>query len=356
MLTETWTDGLADADPDPNWIWPGLLAPEQITLLTAVWKTGKTTLLALLLARRHSAGTLLNRPVRPGVTAIVTEESRALWRGRDCKLTFGPNVCFFCRPFASRPTRSQFDDLVAHLLDLRRRRGLDLVAIDTLARFLPLRTENSAEAMLEALAPLRRLTDEGLALLLCHHPAKGRAAPGQAARGSGALPAFADILLEMRPADPDSPADRRRLLFGYGRSDETPPLVQVELNADGSDYAVLSEAPADDFARQWPALFGVLEEAREKLTRTRILEHWPDDYPRPSLATLWRWLDTACARRLVCCEGTGRAADPFRYWLAAREQEWLQDPLYCLLHGLPIPPVPGAPPAGAPGAPRKGVR
>jgi hypothetical protein len=335
MLAEEWTDNLTTTEPDPAWIWRGLIAPRQITLMTGLWKAGKTTLLSHLLFRRNCAGTLLGQPVRPGVTAVVSEEMRAQWRSRAEKLPPGPNVCFFFRPFFGRPTRAQFDDLITQLLQLQERRALDLAVFDPLACFLPARVENSAEHVIAALAPLRRLTDAGIAVLLPHHPAKGNPSPGQAARGSGALSAFADILLELRLGNAGDPTDRRRILFGYSRSPATPPVLRFELNADGSDYNLLTEKPSGDFPRYWPVLFGVLEEAPDKLTRLQILDSWPADFPRPSLVTLWRWLDTACERALIRCEGTGRSADPFRYWLTAREQEWLKNPIYRLIHGLP---------------------
>jgi hypothetical protein len=334
MLAETWNEGLAGANHDPNWIWQGLLAPKQIALLTGLWKTGKTTLLSLLLSRRGGGGKLLDRTVRPGTTAVFTEESREQWQARAKHLGFGP-VCFFFRPFVARPTSAQFEDMIAQLRQMRCQRGLDLVVFDPLTMFLPLRTENSTEEILAATAPLRRLADDGLSLLLQHHPAKGNPALGQAARGAGALSGIADILLELRPADPANPSDRRRLFFGFSRSPETPRALCIKLNGDGTDYAVLPDALAGDFPRHWPVLFGVLEDAQDKLTRLQILEHWPADFPRPSLATLWRWLDDACERNLICREGAGRAADPFHYWIAGREQEWLKNPVYRLLHRLP---------------------
>ena len=51
--------------------------------------------------------------------------------------------------------------------------------------------------------------------------------------------------------------------------------------------------------------------------------------------TLWRWLDTACERKLICCEGTGRSAEPFRYWLATPAEQWLKSAFYRLVHRLP---------------------
>jgi archaellum biogenesis ATPase FlaH len=335
MLPETWTDNLDDANHGPGWIWRGLLAPGQITLMTGLWKTGKTTLLSHLLSRRRMGGDLLDLPVTHGPTAVFTEESRSQWLERARKLALGPDICFFCRPFIGRPTRAQFDDMIAQLLELRRRRGVNLAVFDPLTCFMPAHTENSSDEALAAMGAMRTLADASMAVLLPHHPAKGNPGVGQAARGTGALSAFADVLLELRPSDPDNPADRRRLLYAFSRSPETPSILRIELKADGSDYITLPASPLGDFPRYWPVLVGVLEEAQDKMTRAQMLDQWPADFPRPSLATLWRWLDTACDSNLIAREGTGRSADPFRYWLRARERAWLDNPLYRVLHRLP---------------------
>lgn len=335
MLPETWTDNLENTHPGKGWIWQGLLAPGQITLMTGLWKTGKTTLLAHLLSRRHTGGSLLGLPVARGPTAVFTEESQAQWLERAGKLALGPDVCFFCRPFIGRPTCTQFDDMIAQLLDLRSRRGVDLAVFDPLTCFLPAHTENSADVALAAMGAMRHLADAGMAVFLPHHPAKRNSGVGQAARGTGVLSAFADVLLELRPGDANNPGDRRRLLYGFSRSPETPPILRIELNADATDYLTLPALPLGDFPRYWPVLVGVLEEAQDKMTRAQMLDQWPADFPRPSLATLWRWLDTACDSNLIAREGTGRSADPFRYWLHGRERAWLDNPLYRVLHRLP---------------------
>ncbi|MBI3408522.1 MAG: hypothetical protein HY040_09230 [Planctomycetes bacterium] len=72
----------------------------------------------------------------------------------------------------------------------------------------------------------------------------------------------------------------------------------------------------------------VLEEAPQKLTRRDIFEEWPDDFPKPCLATLWLWLKSAVAAELVQVEGTGMKSDPFRYWVAAALARWRENPLY----------------------------
>src|SRR5687768_2174710 len=74
-----------------SWIWEGMLAAGNITLLTSVWKAGKSSLLALLLAHRHKGGVLLDRIVETGGSAVVSEEPADLWRRRARNLAFGPN-------------------------------------------------------------------------------------------------------------------------------------------------------------------------------------------------------------------------------------------------------------------------
>src|SRR6267154_2518181 len=62
-----------------KWLWQGYLARENITLLTSQWKTGKTTLLAALLAQLNTGGELGGLPVMPGRALIVSEEAPDLW-------------------------------------------------------------------------------------------------------------------------------------------------------------------------------------------------------------------------------------------------------------------------------------
>ena len=97
------TESDLDAAGEPSWLWHGLLSPGNVTLLTSQWKTGKTTLLAILLSRLREGGTLLGRTLRPGRAAIVSEEPKNQWKRRRQKLSFGNGHVWFCRPL--RPGR-----------------------------------------------------------------------------------------------------------------------------------------------------------------------------------------------------------------------------------------------------------
>ena len=71
------------------WIWEGVVVLEGVTLLSAPEKTGKTTLLSLLLDRRREGGQLLGRMVQPGRTILCSEENDRLWALRQPPLNFG---------------------------------------------------------------------------------------------------------------------------------------------------------------------------------------------------------------------------------------------------------------------------
>ena len=331
----------ARTPPTIDWLWDGYLAAGSITLLTSQWKTGKTTLLSVLLTKMAGGGTLAGRAVRAGHVAVVSEEGEEHWSARDARLRFGANVQLLCRPFRGRPTPEGWAALTASLAELRAAGRLDLAVIDPFASFLPGQSENVAGTVLDFLHPLQQLTAAGASVLVLHHPKKGSPAAGQMARGSGALMGTADILMEMDgvPNGPDG--DRRRRLWGFSRHPETPRQLVIELTADGTDYLALGDFTAPDQVESWPVLLGVLEDAKKKLTRRDIHARWPQDYPVPPDITLWRWLDKAVSTGKVLREGTGRAKDPFVYWLKGIEAKWAKDPDRLFWASLaPIDPLP----------------
>jgi hypothetical protein len=304
-----------------GWLWQGYLATGKTTLLTSQWKSGKSSLVAVLLARMGKGGVLAGLPVTAGRVAMISEEGPGVWDERCCRLGIGKHVSFFCQPFKAKPTLEEWHGLLDAMLLLRRREGLDLVVIDTLATFLPGGNENAASVMMNCLLPLRELKAEGVGVLLVHHPRKGTTAPGQAARGSGALPGYVDILMEMgwvgRPED----EDRRRWVRAFSRFEQTRRQTVLELSADGRDYRDCGPLPDEATSACAEVLRLVLEETNYRLTRRQILEQWPEDYARPDRGTLGRALNRASADGWVHQRGSGRKTDPFRYWLPERIED-----------------------------------
>jgi len=265
-------------------------------------------------------GRRAGRAVAPGRALIISEEAASDWDARCQRLALGPHVQFLCRPFrGARPTDAQWLALVAGLEALHRQEALDLVVLDALATLLPGYAETCAPKLLDCLLPLQALANRGPALWLLHHPAKAKRADGLAGRGSGALSGLADIIMEMSCYRRARSRDRRRRSRAYSRYVETPRHLILELNADGSDYLVQTDAGGSPLVQPWPEMHHILAEATDKLTQQSILERWPVEGDAPDRSTLSRWLKRATQQGVVCCSGTGFRGAPFRYWLPSRE-------------------------------------
>ena len=161
--------------------------------------------------------------------------------------------------------------------------------------------------------PLQRLTAAGSAVLVLHHPSKGDPAAGQAARGSGALAGYVDVLVEMKWVGRPMDDDRRRRLTAFSRFSTTPARLVIELSADGTDYAACGDVPDEDVGLV--VLTRLLTNAPGGLTRQQVRERWPAEYAAPAEVTLWRWLERAARCRDLTRTGTGRRSDPFRFRL-----------------------------------------
>jgi hypothetical protein len=309
-------------DPAPpviDWLWRGFLAPGELTLLTAQWKSGKTTLLSVLLSRLKAGGELLGLPTRASRAVILSEESPTLWHERQARLAFGPDIGVLCQPFTRKPSFAQWNQLVDHAGGLLGAGGPRLLVIDTIGMLFPSAAETNADCMDRALDPLRRLADKGVSTWLLHHPAKGRTGEGKAARGTGALPAEVEIVLEMKPLLDATPHDYVRVLTTFSRHEETPRRLLFEWLPAQRDYRLLTEPPDDDFARGWSALRLVFTASPMPLGRPAIFERWPPAYAPPSRATLARWLARAVEHGLLLYSGAGHRYDPYLYRLAPNQ-------------------------------------
>src|SRR4051812_7274727 len=79
MPRPLWPDELRGAGGPKPWLWHGYLAPGSLTLLTSLWKAGKTTLISVLLSRLHTGGSFAGLALAPGNAVVVSEEGAAVW-------------------------------------------------------------------------------------------------------------------------------------------------------------------------------------------------------------------------------------------------------------------------------------
>jgi hypothetical protein len=293
-----------------SWIWEGLVAERAITLLSAPEKTGKTTLLSLLLDRRRGGGQLLGRNVRVGRTMLCSEEDDLLWALRQPPLDFGSQLEYH-KPLGCNPSPGRWRRFIDHLLDFEEG-YFDLLVIDTVMNFLPA-GQNNPTRLRKALNEFRVITNLPAAVLLLHQTCAARSRT----RARGPLAGFADILIDMQIPSGE-PGTRRRHFHGVGRYPGTLQHAAAELNADGTDYVVLPDALlATSGLASLETVREILSQSATPLTRQEILSRWPEGESPPRADSLWRLLARGCEMGLFVRSGDGTKAEAFGYEVGA---------------------------------------
>jgi hypothetical protein len=297
------------------WLWEGYLARGCVTIFSALFKVGKTTLLAHLLLSLWQGGVFLGRRVVAGKALYVAEEAEGKWAERRDHLGLQDNLTFVIRPFRKgRATWRGWEQFVAWLGEVQARGRYDLIVFDTISDLWPVTDENSAAEVRRALKPLHAAIGEA-ALLLVHHLRKSDGQEGTGARGSGDVGAFVDIILELRRYDPADLKNPRRELTGMARYDETPAKLVVRLGEAG--YAVEGADRAEVRARDlFGALARTLPGGPPGMTVPQIVEGFDGDAP-PDRGALHKALAAGCEEGRWVRAGSGRRGSPYTYWRPA---------------------------------------
>jgi hypothetical protein len=294
---------------DALWSWAGYLATGTVTLLSAYMKAGKTTLFAHLLAALETGGPFLGQTAKPCRVLYVTEEAETRWAARRDKLGLSDHVTFIVRPFRAKPNRAQWSAFLDYVRQVQEREQYDVIIFDTISNLWPVRDENNAVDVQEALMPLHSAIGNA-ALVLVHHLRKSDGGEGTASRGSGALLAWVDIIVELRRYDPADVKCTRRVLTGYGRYDQTPTQLVIDLK-DGQYVAEgdRSVVRVEEIAR---TVREVLPQGPTGWTIEEILKNWSGERG-PRRADLLAALKTGLERKWWVCTGNGVRGNPHRY-------------------------------------------
>ena len=293
---------LADDSAAPHlfpWIWRGYLARQMVSLLVSRAKSGKTTMVNSLVRKLRSAGTFAGMPIEPAKVTIVTEEHPSIWRQRQQNIPFGNHVRWYYRPFLLKPTFAQWKLLIDCIAHEAKTQGIDLIVLDSVSTLFPANCECNIDLMMRALEPLEILRRLNLAVLVVHHPSKRERKQGEMARGSSALTASVDITMELDYYLSHDEGNRRRILRGYSRFEETPAAHVIEWTEDGSDYLGHGPLAQVRFLENWARIEQILKASVDPLTIDEILERWPADSPFVDRTTVWRWLRKAISCKFV---------------------------------------------------------
>jgi hypothetical protein len=162
----------------------------------------------------------------------------------------------------------------------------------------------------------------GAAVLILHHPRKERSEEGSTARGSGALLAFVDIILELHRYGRLASDERNRKLIGVSRYRDTPRRVIYQWEPTTGAFSLLEDVNAQRFQENWDRLRAILAQREVAATHHELLADWPSDQPAPAPSVLYEWLNRATELKLVRREGQGRRLNPYRYRLPNKDDEY----------------------------------
>lgn len=297
--------------PPVDWLLTGLVAARHITLLSALMKSGKTTLLGYLLRAWERGESFLGLRTRPANVLYVSEETETVWAERIETVGIADHVSFIHQPFMAKPTLAEWVAFVDYLAGLLSRDRYDAIVIDTISNLWPVLDENDAAQVIAALMPLRKLAAAGPAVLPVHHLGKADLGEGKGARGSTGLPGFVDVLAELKRFKPTEPADRCRVITGWGRFREVPDELVVRLADDGRSYTVEGSRRQVRQQDARETLLDILPASQPGSTWDQIHEKWPEGqgWKKESVhAALMAGLGREFQRT-----GRGQKGDPHRY-------------------------------------------
>lgn len=304
-------DALNAAESDTEWIWNGYLAKGYITLFSALWKVGKTTLLLHLLKAMQENRTFAGRATSLVKVAILSEESENIWCLRRDNFKLELPVWVAASPIRRKLNYNEWCDLITQTAQVCKNEKIELLIIDTLPTFWNVDNENDASKVQSALLPLNALRDNNIAVLLIHHFRKGGGEEGTAPRGSGALSGYADILMEFTRM-PGETESKKRVLKCLSRFDEPPEKVVIELSGDNEEYKVIGtqfEVARESKLKQVEAVLATIPGGA---TVTEIRDKWPnEDIPAErSIRNYLSDLDIQKRAKIIGVKMTGTKKTP----------------------------------------------
>jgi hypothetical protein len=279
-----------------EFLWEGYIPRNTITLLSGYWKAGKTTFFVWFILSLIQGVDFLGRKTRLAKVLVITEEDADIWCDRRDALGLTDQVAVIINPFFSRPTTGEWRKFTARITELVKRDGYDIVFLDTIFSLWCVADENAAAEVTAAMLPLRAIKAKA-AVILGGHLNKSDSSQARGTRGSGALPAQVDTILELRRKGDDIEETKRELTalgrhsppakltfdfdpqIGYqvvetmeeARENKRREHEEREARKNAFDDAAVQQAIRDCDRTEKPATAKAIEEATNpKLSRNRV--------------------------------------------------------------------------------------
>jgi AAA domain len=316
---------LRSLNPDPViWICKPWLALEAITELDGKAKTAGKTTFALAMCKAILNGEdFLGEKTMKSSIVYLTEESRSTFRSAVDRAGIGESenfhVLFWKETHALQngfALGSVWEQSIAEAMDYAKSVGATVLIVDTFAQFARLTgdRENSAGHILEAVMPIQKARDAGLAVAIIRHERKEAGSVGDSGRGSSALSGAVDIVLRLQRPEGRQPANYRQLQ-SVSRYDDTPPELMILRNESDGCYELIGETKAIAVSEAVREMLAILPEKPEvALTLDQISEAL--SIPRTTLQSAISDLE---AKGSIAKVGRGVKGDSLRYHLNSAE-------------------------------------
>lgn len=300
------TSEISRVSPTESWLWYGMVRRGAATMISAHPKCGKTTLISYLLKSLQDGGEFLGLTTQPARVLVLSEEDGPTIAERADIIGIGDHVGWYVRPFTTRPTMTLWKEWVAQTVQDCIEHRADILIVDTLMRNMPIRDENNATEIDDALLPLWKLMQTGVAIIIIHHLRKGGGAEGTGARGSTALMAWPEITMELSRTSPDDLDCTRRTLRSHSRFTQTPSEIIIELGDDG--YTVCNSVRDSEARGVHTAIHSMLSDRGEWMTHHEIASAMGK--PRQIIES---HLSQMVAAGVLSRSGSGARGDIHRY-------------------------------------------
>jgi AAA domain len=297
---------LAAARSEPDWLWPGYVAPGAITLIAGKPKAGKSTFMFGLLAALTRGEPFLGRPTARSGALLISEERHDTLAEKQRR--FGLDGGLVDLIMRHEAVGHPWPGLVAAAVKHCHERNLRLLLIDTWDKFADLSgdAENSAGSTNAALSPLMVAAGgAGLAVVIFSHQRKSSGSHGEAVRGSNALIGGVDIIVELERVGRDHPD--ARVLRSESRYSGTPDELVGRLT-DNNGYEAADDVGA---LRDQAGRGRILEVLRDGELTTQELAAALDQH----LSTVNKYAGELLRAGAVVRRGAGKKGDPHRWSL-----------------------------------------
>lgn len=298
--------------PEIEWVWVDYVARSLITMISAYAKTGKTTLLRILIrqllkSKTSSSEQFLGRKISlNGKILVLSEEPPILFKSKakDYNLLHPELLILF------RSSIEDWRECLSQIVKAIEEEKVELIVVDTLAEFWDAGDENDAKKVLESLKVLKKIAhNHEIAVLILHHTRKGGGEDGEAHRGSSAIMGAVDIPAVLR-RDKSNP--QKRILVTLSRVGSVPDQV-IELV--GNEYVSYGSVIAHKRENVERRVMDVLPAPKGKpISRKEIMSKLD---PKPSETLLKEILADHIEIEKI---GTGRKGSPLRYRRKAKKK------------------------------------